>query len=236
MRRLLFPLLFAVACHAQALTLRLCTLDQPFPPHTMPDGSGLAQVLLRQAAREEGITIENSFAPRLRCIAQLKSGEVDGLLAAFLPERAEYGAFPMAGPVADATRALSVVHYVVYRQRSGTVQWDGNRFSGLDGRPVGLQAGLAVAQRLRQTGVTVDEGAKTIAQNLEKLVRGRLQAVVALEGESQPLVERLSPHIEVLPKAFDATPIYLQVHPAYYAANREAVEKLWNAVRRARKH
>lgn len=235
MRRLLFSLLLPLACNAHALTLRLCTLDQPFPPHTMPDGSGVAQVLLRHAAREEGITIENSVAPRLRCIAQLKSGEVDGVLAAFLPERVEYGVFPMAGPLADETRALSVVRFVVYRQKGGSVQWDGSAFSGLDARPVGLQVGLAVAQHLRQTGVTVDEGAKTIGQNLEKLVRGRLQAVVALEGESQPLVERLSDRIEVLPKAFDATPIYLQVHPAYYSANREAVEKLWNAVRRARK-
>lgn len=235
MRRLLFSLPLILACNAHALTLRLCTLDQPFPPHTMPDGSGMAQVLLRQAAREEGITIENSVAPRLRCIAKLKSGEVDGLLAAFLPERIDYGVFPMAGPAADETRALSVVRFVVYRQKGGTVQWDGSAFSGLDARPVGIQVGLAVAQRLRQTGVTVDEGAKTIAQNLEKLVRGRLQAVVALEGESQPLVERLSDRIEVLPKAFDATPIYLQVHPAYYSAHREAVEKLWNAVRRGRK-
>lgn len=235
MHRLLLSLLLTLACDAHALTLRLCTLDQPFPPHTMPDGSGVAQVLLRQAAREEGITIENSVAPRLRCIAQLKSGEVDGVLAAFLPERMAYGIFPMTGAVADATRALSMVRYVVYRKKGSSVQWDGSSFSGMDARPVGLQAGLAVAQRLRQTGVTVDEGAKSIAQNLEKLVRGRLQAVVALEGESQPLVERLGDHIEVLPKVFDANPIYLQVHPAYYAANREAVEKLWNAVRRLRK-
>jgi uncharacterized protein YoxC len=111
----------------------------------------------------------------------------------------------MAGPLVDETRALSVVRFVVYRQKGGSVQWDGSAFSGLDARPVGLQVGLAVAQHLRQTGVTVDEGAKTIGQNLEKLVRGRLQAVVALEGESQPLVEHLSDRIEVLPKAFDAT-------------------------------
>lgn len=235
MRRFFLSLLLALACDAEAVTLRLCTLDQPFPPHTMPDGSGVAQVLLRQAAREEGITIENSFAPRLRCIARLKSGEVDGLLSAFLPERMEYGVFPMAGATADETRALSMVRFVVFRQKGGAVQWDGSAFSGLDARPVGIQVGLAVAQRLRQTGVTVDEGAKTIGQNLEKLVRGRLQAVVALEGESQPLVDRLGDRIEVLPKAFDATPIYLQVHPAYYAGNREAVVKLWNAVRRLRK-
>jgi hypothetical protein len=234
MRRFLFSLLLAMACNAQALTLRLCTLDQPFPPHTMPDGSGQAQQLLRQAAKEAGITIDNSFAPRLRCIAKLKAGEVDALLSAFLPERMEYGAFPMAGAAADDSRAVSVVRFVIYRQKGGTVQWDGSAFSGLDQRPIGIQVGLAVSQRLRQTGVAVDEGAKTIEQNLEKLVRGRVQAVVALEGESQPLIDRTyADRIEVLPKAFDATPIYLHVHPSYYANHRAAIEQLWNAVRRA---
>jgi hypothetical protein len=235
MRRLLFSLLLPLACNAHALTLRLCTLDQPFPPHTMPDGSGVAQVLLRHAAREEGITIRKQCRASLalHCPTQVRRG---GWRAGSLPARARgVRRVPMAGPLVDETRALSVVRFVVYRQKGGSVQWDGSAFSGLDARPVGLQVGLAVAQHLRQTGVTVDEGAKTIGQNLEKLVRGRLQAVVALEGESQPLVEHLSDRIEVLPKAFDATPIYLQVRPAYYSANREAVEKLWNAVRRARK-
>lgn len=235
MRRFLLTLLFAAACDARALTLRLCTLDHPFPPHTMPDGSGQAQELLRLAGKEVGITVENIVAPRLRCIARLKSGEVDALLSGFLPERMDYGVFPMAGPVADDSRAVSVVRFIVYRQKGGTVQWDGRAFSGLDQRPVGIQTGLAVVQRLRQTGVTVDEGAKTIEQNLEKLVRGRVQAMIALEGESQPLIDRsFSNRIEALPKAFDSTPIYLHVHPGYYASHREAIDKLWNALRRTR--
>lgn len=235
MRRLLLTLVLAAAGDAQALTLRLCTLDHPFPPHTMPDGSGQAQVLLRQAAKEEGIVILNTFAPRLRCISMLKGGEVDAVLAAFLPERMAYGVFPMAGTAPDASRAVSVVRFAVYQQKGGTVRWDGNAFTGLDQRPFGIQIGMAVAQRLRQTGVTVDEGAKTIEQNLEKLVRGRVQAVVALEGETQPLIARhFASRIEMLPKVFDTSPLYLHVHPAYYAGNRNAVEKLWNSVRRTR--
>jgi len=235
MRHLVPILLFALACKAQALTLRLSTLDQPFPPHTMPDGSGQAQQLLRQAPADEGIDIDNSVAPRLRCIAQVKSGEVDAVLSAFLPERMEYGVFPMAGTVADETRAVGVVRFVIYRQKGSHVGWDGHAFSGLDARPVGIQAGLAVTQRLRQTGVLVDQGAKTIGQNLEKLVRGRVQAVVALEGESQPLIEReYGDRIEKLSQAFDSTPIYLHVRPAYYAEHRSAIEHLWNALRRRR--
>lgn len=235
MRRLLLPLLLTVACDTYALTVRLCTLDHPFPPHTMPDGSGQVQELLRRAAKEDGIVIENTVAPRLRCIAKLKSGEVDALLSVFLPERMAYGAFPMEGTVADETRAVSVIRFVVYRQKGSKLQWDGRAFTGLDQRPIGMQTGLAVGQRLRQTGVTVDDGAKTIEQNLEKLVRGRVQAVVALEGESQPLIEHnFSGRIEALSKAYDTSPIYLHVHPRYYARHREAIDKLWDTVRRIR--
>jgi polar amino acid transport system substrate-binding protein len=235
MYRLLLTLLFAAACDAHALTVRLCTLDHPFPPYTMPDGSGQAQELLRLAGKEQGILIENVVAPRLRCIARLRAGEVDALLSGFLPERMDYGVFPMTGAVADESRAVSMVRFIVYRQKGGTAQWDGRAFSGLDQRPVGIQTGLAVVKRLRETGVLVDEGAKTIEQNLEKLVRGRVQAMIALEGEAQPLIDRsYASRIEALPKAFDSTPIYLHVHPGYYASNREAIDKLWSALRRTR--
>ncbi|WP_342117999.1 substrate-binding periplasmic protein [Pseudoduganella sp. OTU4001] len=232
MHPVLLALLLATSANAHAVKLRLCTLDHPFPPYTMPDGSGEAQALLRQAAKASGMVIENSYAPRLRCINRLKSGEVDAVLSAFLPERMEYGVFPMANGVADETRAVSLVRFAIYRQAGGSVQWDGSTFAGMDERPVGIQVGLAVAQRLRQTGVKVDEGAKTIEQNLEKLARGRVQAVVALEGEAQPIIEReFKGRIEMLPMAFAVTPIYLHVHPGYFARHRGAVEKLWFAAR-----
>lgn len=120
----------------------------------------------------------------------------------------------MTGTAPDTSRAVSVVRFAVYQKKGGTVRWDGSAFAGLDQRPVGIQVGLAVAQRLRQTGVKADEGAKTIEQNLEKLAQRRVQAMVALEGEAQPLIaRRFAGRIEALPKAFDVTPIYLHVHP-----------------------
>jgi len=235
MHRLALLALWAVTGAAHAAPLRLCTIDHPFPPHTNPDGSGQAQILLRRAAQESGFVIENSVAPRLRCIAQMKSGAVDAVFSAYLPDRTAWGVFPMAGAAADPARAVGVMRFIVYRQKGGTLQWDGRAFSGMDQRPVGVQTGLAVATQLREIGVPLDEGAKTIEQNLEKLVRGRVQAVVALEGETQPLIEHDYPgQIEALPKEFSLTPIYLHVRPGYYSQNREAVDKLWNAMRRLR--
>lgn len=235
MRRFLLTLLLIVACNANAVTMRLCMLDHPFPPFTMPDGSGQVDELLRLAAREDGTVIETTLAPRLRCIARFKAGEVDALLAAFMPDRMAYGVFPMAGAAADEARAVGVVRFVIYRKKGSKLQWDGHAFTGVDRRPIGIQTGLAVAQRLRQAGLTVDEGAKTVEQNLEKLARGRVQAVVALEDGSPPLADRaLIDQIEALPMPFDSAPIYLQVQPGYYASNRETVDKLWNAVGRIR--
>lgn len=235
MRRFLLTLLLIVACNANAVTMRLCMLDHPFPPFTMPDGSGQVDELLRLAAREDGTVIETTLAPRLRCIARFKAGEVDALLAAFMPDRMAYGVFPMAGAAADEARAVGVVRFVIYRKKGSKLQWDGHAFTGVDRRPIGIQTGLAVAQRLRQAGLTVDEGAKTVEQNLEKLARGRVQAVVALEDGSPPLADRaLIDQIEVLPMPFDSAPIYLQVQPGYYASNRETVDKLWGAAGRIR--
>jgi len=57
----------------------------------------------------------------------------------------------MAGTAPDSSRAVSAARFVVYQQKGSAVRWDGNVFSGLDQCPVGIQFGLAVAQRLRQT-------------------------------------------------------------------------------------
>jgi polar amino acid transport system substrate-binding protein len=220
---------------AQALALRVCSLDQPFPPFTLPDGSGQAQELLRQASKITALQFENSVAPRLRCLEMMKAGEVDAMLSAYLPERRLYGAFPMQGDQVNESMQLGSVRFMVYRKLGDPVQWDGKHFTGLGKGHVGVLAGLAVAQMLRQSGVATDEGAKTIEQNFEKLAIGRVRAVVALEGDAQRLLDqKFKDRIEVLPEAFDVTPIYLHVNLDYYARNKAAVEQFWKAIKKTR--
>jgi polar amino acid transport system substrate-binding protein len=227
--------LLMCALDAQALTLRVCSLDQPFPPFTMPDGSGQAQELLRQASKAQGLTFENIVAPRLRCFEMMKAGEVDAMLSAYLPERRAYGAFPMAGHQVNESMQLGAVRFLVYRKQGDHVQWNGRKFIGLGAERVGVLAGLAVAQLIRQSGAATDEGAKTIEQNFEKLAIGRIRAVVALEGDAQRLLElKFKDRLEALPIAFDTTPIYLHVNLDYYAHNKARVEQFWKAIKKTR--
>jgi polar amino acid transport system substrate-binding protein len=235
MRHLLGCLLLLWGLEAQALALRVCTLDQPFHPFTMPDGSGNAQQLMRLSSKAAGIDFINVFAPRLRCKEMMKAGEVDAMMSAYLPERRSYGAFPMAGTDPDETRQLGAMRFLVYQRHNGGVKWNGRKFTGLGDERVGIIVGMAVTQKLRDLGLSIDEGAKTVEQNFEKLAFGRLSAVVALESDAGQLLDsKFKDRLEVLPKAFDVQPVYLHVNLAFYANNKPAVEQFWKEIRKVR--
>jgi ABC-type amino acid transport substrate-binding protein len=235
MRGLFASVILASALDANALTVRLCTLDHPFPPFTMPDGKGQVQELLRLAGKEEAVTLENIFAPRLRCMAKFQSGEVDALISGYLPERLTLGAFPMIDDHVDDTKAVGTVRLNVYRLRGSRVDWDGKSFGGLNQGSVGIEVGLTAGQRLRALGVNVDEGAKTVEQNLEKLLLGRVQAVVALESDAKLIIaQRFSDKIEALPQPFEYTVIHLQVNRHFYSLHKNSIDKLWTAIRQTR--
>ena len=80
---------------SQAAPFRLCTLDQPFYPYTLPDGSGQTQVLLRRAAQSIGLAFDNHAAPRRRCLEELRTGQADGAVGAWIAEREAYAAYPL---------------------------------------------------------------------------------------------------------------------------------------------
>lgn len=235
MRRFWGAVVLLAALEVHALELRVCTLDQPFHPFTMPDGSGQAQELLRQAAKGSDLTVANVMAPRLRCREMLKAGEVDAIMSGYLPEREEYGVFPKRGGRIDETMQLGAVRYLVYRQRGSKVGWHGQQLRGLGPAPVGVLPGMAVTSRIVQAGGRIDEGAKTIEQNFEKLAVGRLAAVVALESDAQQLLDqKFKDRIDVLPIAFDVTPVYLHVNPIYYRRYKADIELYWKAIRKTR--
>jgi len=233
--RLLTASLCLIACNASALTVRLCTFDRPFAPYTMPDGSGQTQELLRRAAKGGGIRIENTFAPRARCLAQLEHGETDALIAAYAPERVGYGVIPMQGAQPDDAYALAITRFMVYRRIGSAVQWNGKQFKGLGPQPVGVQASFIHGPLLRKLGVAVDDGAKSADQNLSKLAFDRLSAAIAQEAEAGFYINQAyKGRIEALPTPFHLTPLYLMVNRGFYKRNRAAIDAYWQAIRTTR--
>lgn len=216
--------------------IRMCAMDVDYPPFARVDGSGTMQYLVFQAAKGIGLGVDRHVAPRRRCLEELKAGISDAMASAYAPQRTDIAVFPMAGGAIDASMALGVMNYYVYRRKGSTLDWDGRRFSALGDKKVGVQSGfIYVIERLQQLGVPFDDGAKALEPNLAKLAAGRVDAVVGMMEEADGLVARHYPgQIERTSKVFEQTPVYLMVSRQFHAQHPQLVERYWEAIRQYR--
>lgn len=227
---LLLALTPGAAGAEETVVLRLCTLDQPFPPFTHPDGNGSSQLRLKQALQGLPIRIDNYVAPRPRCLYDLQTGRADALLATFSRERLAFAVFPMRAGKPDQRRAIDMVGFQVYRRRGTGVSWDGKRFSGLRTGVVGTQSGFAQKSDLQALGLKVDDGAKSVLQNMEKLAAGRFDAVVLYENEAQRVADDFREQLELLPQPFMQTGLFLMVGREFARQHARLVEASWDAI------
>lgn len=238
MRRLLPLLLLGLlpaAVAAPPLALKMCVFDHPFPPMTNPDGSGQAQELLRRASALQPVRIQNVVKPRYQCMQQLRSGEVDAMLAAFIEDRTEYGAYPMKDSQPDTSRAVGDLNFMVSRRHGGKVDWDGMQFVNLGRQPVGTQPGLLHVALLRQLNVVIDDSAGSPEQVFAMLAQNRVAAVVTQQGEGEALIARkYKGEIDMLPKPFQVTPMYLLVNKAFYQKHQPQIDAYWDAIRQVK--
>jgi ABC-type amino acid transport substrate-binding protein len=236
-RQIVLSLLLGVPMLAQAapLELKLCVFDHPFPPMTYPDGSGQAQDVLRRASRLQPVQIQTVVAPRFQCMEQLRTGQVDAMLAAFIEERTAYSAFPMKDSQPDASRAVGEVNFSVSRRRGGTVNWDGKQFVNLGRQPVGTQPGLLHVALLRQLNVVIDDSAGSPEQAFAMLAQNRVAAVVTQQGEGEAIIARkYKGEIDMLPTPLITTPLYLSINRNFYQRHQAQIDSYWDAVRQVR--
>jgi polar amino acid transport system substrate-binding protein len=213
--------------------MRICAMDVDYPPFGKVDGTGHLQYLTYQAAKSLGLELERRVAPRRRCLEEIKTGVSDAMATAWSPQRSEIGAFPMAGNTIDASMAMGVMTYRVYRRTGSALDWDGQRFRELGDGRLGVQAGfIYVTDRLKQLGVPYDDGAKALEPTLSKLAAGRIEGVVGMKEEADGLIARRYPgQLQRTGTVFDQTPIYLMVSHQYYKQNPKLVERFWAAMR-----
>lgn len=220
--------------HAAPLEVRLCISDQPLSPMTFPDGCGDALELLRRASASQPVAIRQMVAPRAQCMTRLRSGEVDAMVAAFMPERTEHAAYPMKNGVVNPARAVGELTFSVSRRRGATVRWDGAQFVGLGRQPVGAQPDMLHMDLLRQLNVVIDDSGANLERMFERLARNRVAAVVTEHDEAATLIARkYQGEIETLPIPFQKTPMYLAVNKAFYLRHPAQIEAYWTTIGQA---
>ncbi len=236
-RWLAWMLLAAVsATAAEKGELTFCYENENIRPWQYRDGTGLNFELLDRVAARLGLHFRYQAAPWKRCLLDLKGNMVSGVLdASFKTERRENGTYPQhpANPAAaDPSRALHIERYVVVRRQGGTADWNGKTFERLV-NPAGAPLGYSVVDDLKQAGITVDDGAPTTFDVLQKLLRGRIDVAILLQGEVAALLAddpALTGKVEVLPRPYAEKPYYLMLSHRLAREDPELARRIWSAI------
>ncbi|MYN08960.1 substrate-binding periplasmic protein [Pseudoduganella aquatica] len=230
----LLAVLFALPAQAEGTPARFryCSLDIDYPPYSRLDGSGHLQYLMALAVRSTGVEFDLRVAPRRRCIEELRTGLVDGMIGGYTPERAGIAVFPMAGMLPDADKAVATPRYYTYRKKGAPLQWDGVRFSGLGEGRIGVESGFTVIiEQLQRLQVRYDDNAKSLGPNFGKLAAGRLEGVIAMEAEAEQLIARsYAGLLERAGRPFDETPLYLMLSRPFHARHPAYAARLWQTL------
>lgn len=215
-------------------TVTLCYEAQDVRPWRTEKGGGLNFALLRMVGQRLDIQFDFQSIPWKRCLAQLKANAVDGAFAvSYKPDRRELGEYP-GGDTPDASKRMHTDTYVVLRRKGSKVEWDGKRFSNLEGA-VGFQLGYSVGDVLRAQNLPVDEGSQRADELARKLVAGRLGAAAMGGSDAAGLMRGpLAAQLEQLPIPIIEKPYFLMLSHALVAARPELAASIWSALEQAR--
>ena len=222
---------------ASADEMRFCIENKQQPPLIIgnsdqldSEAQGITVEITRQAARQVGLTPSFIRAPWKRCLLLLREGKVDAVFnGSFKWERLVYGVYPMRNGNADPDRRITEISYSLYRRRGDAVTWDGQNFSGLDGK-VSAPLGYSIVGELRKQGLEVEESNST-ELILQKLSLGRVSAVAAQTITADAvLTSGRFPEIEKVSPPLVNKPYYVLISHHFMQDRRETALEFWRVV------
>lgn len=230
-----------VAQVALACPISVVYSDQASPPYYLGDGEaippnpGIAVELLTQAAAKMGCKIEWKRLPNRRALRELESGTVQAmLLLSYSPERATFAVYPMLGDAPDPAYSLATLSTSVYVKSGSTFKWESRQFSPAQAL-VGVNAGYSVGDEVRKLGQSVEEATST-ANNLQKLLMGRIAAYVGQDLQVDLVIEdKHITGVQKLPVPFSSKDYYLPFSKQFFDKSPATVIQLWKQIAEARK-
>ncbi|MGV7209127.1 substrate-binding periplasmic protein [Oxalobacteraceae bacterium A2-2] len=243
--RSLFPCLLAAcaalsvsAMAAPCIPLKVGYMDQDRPPfwlgrgETVPEPPGAAVDLIREAVAGAGFGCPPTLVrlPVARLRLALQQGDIDMTTLGQMPSYPPGIALPRdkAGNI-DNERAMQNVLIVLVRA-ADKIPAGINPQQYFKGKVLGAPQGATTNATLRGLGLTVDDGARDLERNLEKLRLGRIDGVVASTVKPEyldGLLARYHGEVVRLPQPLVNVRVWLAFNQAYYRRHREQVEALW---------
>lgn len=221
-------------------TLRVAYQDNDGSPLIMGGGRdfsnppGMAVDILKQVAKDLNIELILTREPNKRVHDNLTKGTYDGSgTYSFKESRTKEGVYPMKNGELDKERRVYIQGYYMYALKGSKVTWDGEKISGATA--VGANSGYSVVGNLNKLGINVQE-AKTIKQNLQKLLSGRIQAYAAQDAALDPIIASYPEYKDIVKvgPAIKRKEYYFMFSHQYYKKNKEMAEKIWDQTAKVR--
>lgn len=230
----LFAALAALSTPVHAAPLTLCTEDVPQIPWASPDGTGLNLELLRRVEKITGDSFTFVYRPWKRCIEELRTGRIDGLIAASdSPVRRQFSVPPLLPDgTPDPEKAMYEDRSNVFIRVGSKASWDGQNFVNPRGAIITL-AGYYVGDLLRSRGQAVKDTVKTTEDALRMLAAGAADMAVLQSQRPVDLAlndPRFKGKIEVALQPYAIFAFHLLINKRMYEANPKRIDAIWNAI------
>lgn len=205
---LLVSLALSFACSiSQAQTLRIATLD--WAPYVSPDlpGQGLASRILNEALALNGDKAELVFLPWQRALNETREGRFDALMPAYLSaDRSED--FYTSMPLLDSQLGF-------FRRRDHAVPIVPGNLESLRPYRIGVVRGYVNQTAFDQADYLTKDVVNSDWQNLEKLLRGRIDLAVVDRYTGYQLLSQNAPALRdqlvFVEPPLDIKPLYVLV-------------------------
>ncbi|MFZ6861970.1 substrate-binding periplasmic protein [Undibacterium sp. Ji67W] len=217
--------------------LSFCYGDSDVYPWHMAKEQGLNFLMLNQVSSKLGIKFKYISYPWNRCMMEIKNGRVDGAFtASYVTERLDMGRYPMTREgIPDTDKRMMSESYFLYRLKNSKVDWDGKKFSNLNGL-IGVTISASVVGPLKNLGVNVEEVSGKTEILFDMLMYGRLQGVITFTqvGDFMMRSPQYQDKFEKVPTPFVSKPYYLMLSHQMYANYPTLANQIWGNIAEVR--
>jgi polar amino acid transport system substrate-binding protein len=221
-----------VQAQSQPDKITLCHSHEESYPWLLNGKPGYSVLMMQAVEKQLGVAIKLVAVPWKQCMADVKSGAVDGAInASHAADRAEFAAYPTKlDGEPDASKRMYRATYALYRMKGGAVGFDGHKLSGADGVTLGAPTGYSVVGQLSKLGAKVDDSANATGEIFKRLAAGRYAAVALQTTEADDTLHEvadLRAKVERVNPPLAEKPYYTIFSKSFYGKYTATAKELW---------
>jgi polar amino acid transport system substrate-binding protein len=189
---------------------------------------GIVVELLQEVTNRAGLNLRLVRYPWKRCMALMKAGRVDSIIASYRKERLGAVVYPMKDGVLDKRMRVASYGYFLYQKSDQPNYWDGEKFSDPT-ITIGAPLGFSITAVLKEKGLNIVEAGATTGL-VEMLHHGRIQAFAGPGTVSDALIRNNRARYKDIIRVdapLKVNPYFVVFSHQFYDARRRKAEEIW---------